>query len=622
MKINLMKHLRLSLAVWALGGSAGIAYAASDLLWTFDNSNAVYHLPEVYVTNSDSTITTNLTPTWTFWYNNQPVWTWSSNDASNNPNSGSLEWQLPDNGYQSISYCGFDPDLSGNLQSTDMGGYQQIEFDVMVDPSSTTNADGNFGWIQPGLYKAANGGGHQDFGPIAIPYSASGNWVHIIVPLPAAAGVWDGISFLWQSWYPWPNGYPNAGTIYYFDNIKVKAYPPSPKVVQQPRSTQLYSGKNATFSVVASGAAPFTYMWYKGTSQLSDGGNVSGSATNVLNITGVSAGDVANYTVVITNIYGAITSSVASLSIIAPEDAESAATAALNPFAFYPLSETTDPATGNALAFDPVGSYVGSYDTLIQNGANGIAGPSGPGFAHGKTAALLSNANNANGWIVLPPFNLNTNTVSFTAWINPNIIADGITVIGNRVGSTCVAMTWAGGGGNFGCNWNNDSASWSWRPNVFPPLNQWSFVAMVADPINGYITMYCFTSTQLAQTDSGGVNPVNQAFDGTSFIGSDGGFSGRTWGGALADIGVFNKTLTADQVQHLYFVGAGGPALFFDGQNLNWNLLGNATATIQQASSLNGPWTTLQANANPPYSITPSATGAKFYRLQVTESLP
>jgi hypothetical protein len=86
--------------------------------------------------------------------------------------------------------------------------------------------------------------------------------------------------------------------------------------VAQPFSQTNSAGTTALFNVGVSGTAPFTYQWYKGSTPLADGGKVSGSATATLMLTNVLGGDAGNYSVVISNACGAVTSSVASLTVV------------------------------------------------------------------------------------------------------------------------------------------------------------------------------------------------------------------------------------------------------------------------------------------------------------------
>ena len=51
---------------------------------------------------------------------------------------------------------------------------------------------------------------------------------------------------------------------------------------------------------------------------LTDNGRITGSLSNVLTITNAQASDEGNYRVIVTNVYGAVTSSVATLTVIVP----------------------------------------------------------------------------------------------------------------------------------------------------------------------------------------------------------------------------------------------------------------------------------------------------------------
>ena len=90
----------------------------------------------------------------------------------------------------------------------------------------------------------------------------------------------------------------------------------APVIVSQPAATAVYADSSAAFNVTAFGNAPLYYNWKRSGTNLLDQGNVSGSTTATLTITNVSAADTNNYYVVVTNNCGAVTSSVAALSLI------------------------------------------------------------------------------------------------------------------------------------------------------------------------------------------------------------------------------------------------------------------------------------------------------------------
>jgi hypothetical protein len=66
---------------------------------------------------------------------------------------------------------------------------------------------------------------------------------------------------------------------------------------------------------MAFGPGAEKYQWQKNGANLVDGGNLSGSATASLTITALSDSDAANYSVIISNTYGSVTSSVATLMV-------------------------------------------------------------------------------------------------------------------------------------------------------------------------------------------------------------------------------------------------------------------------------------------------------------------
>ncbi len=92
----------------------------------------------------------------------------------------------------------------------------------------------------------------------------------------------------------------------------------TPSITSQPQSQTVALGASASFAVTASGYVPLTYQWQEAGTNLTDNGRFTGAHTNVLNISSVQAGDVGSYRVIVTNIYGAVTSTPATLSIQAP----------------------------------------------------------------------------------------------------------------------------------------------------------------------------------------------------------------------------------------------------------------------------------------------------------------
>ena len=96
--------------------------------------------------------------------------------------------------------------------------------------------------------------------------------------------------------------------------------PPPPKLLTQPASTTNWVGLPQQFSVTAGGALPWSFQWWKEANgvyvPMSDGGQISGATSDTLTISNLVFANATNYYVVISNSYGSVTSSVASLTIL------------------------------------------------------------------------------------------------------------------------------------------------------------------------------------------------------------------------------------------------------------------------------------------------------------------
>jgi len=90
----------------------------------------------------------------------------------------------------------------------------------------------------------------------------------------------------------------------------VQSQPAAPTITTQPASQSVTAGQTASFSVVASGAAPLTYQWQ------SNGTAISGAnAASYTTPAAVAANSGTTYKVVVTNTVGSVTSNAAVLTV-------------------------------------------------------------------------------------------------------------------------------------------------------------------------------------------------------------------------------------------------------------------------------------------------------------------
>jgi uncharacterized delta-60 repeat protein len=131
-------------------------------------------------------------------------------------------------------------------------------------------------------------------------------------------------------------------------------------MTSQPSSRTNYEGTVAKFAVTALGGSPITYQWFKASTPLIDGGSISGSTNSALTLTNVLPSDAGDYFAVISNPFGVITSSVATLTV------------------WYAAPDTFNPSPNNwvhTVAFQPDGKVLvgGQFTNLCGQRRDRIA---------------------------------------------------------------------------------------------------------------------------------------------------------------------------------------------------------------------------------------------------------
>jgi hypothetical protein len=361
--------------------------------------------------------------------------------------------------------------------------------------------------------------------------------------------------------------------------IVVRPYNPvppalGPAIVTQPVPAQTYPGFTAQFNVTASvnGAPPLTYQWQRGGTNLVDGGNISGSTNATLFVSSVSAADAVGYNVVVRNAGGPLTSVTVPLTIVPPSgEAYQAAALADHPFAFYEFTETGDPSTGNLIAYDLAGGFSATYGATVQNAFNSIPGPRAtdgfPGFGAGNAAAGFpaGSPSLTERITVNSPWNLNTNTVTISAWINPLVgyQSANTAIVLSRGGNTVAGLNYTGtndvnGNRTLGYTWDNEYETYSWDSGIAPPAGIWSFVALVVTPTNA--TLYVMNTNGLVSATHTYPHVV-QSFGpaATTLIGDDPNDTTfvRIFIGSIDDVAVFSSALTRSQVSSLFYAASG-----------------------------------------------------------------
>ncbi|MGA2747198.1 MAG: LamG-like jellyroll fold domain-containing protein [Verrucomicrobiota bacterium] len=427
------------------------------------------------------------------------------------------------------------------------------------------------------------------------------------------------------------------------NSLCVATSTPATLVVSPPKATPtpqvLFGGQTAYFNVNVAASLSPTFQWQTNGVNLSDGGRIAGSKTSRLQISNLQVTDTGTYDAVVTFGSTPVTSTLASLTVvpISQETIYDAAVLAYGPVAYYRLNETGNPATTNLLAYDNAGAFNGVYGIDVSNAYDGVTGPDPtngfPGFAKDNAAVLIT-PNNTNAWITLAPWNMNTNSVTFTAWVNPaaepnpqagvlytgttNDTDAGICYYFEDTGSGMqLSYAWDEGGANDECEF--------FQSGLYSPANEWSFLAVAVTSSNATLYVFNAEGTNSATDESYLPNPdfdpngsTNQVmpFNNPEYIGTEPS-SADSFNGAIGAVAVFNQTLTSNQLQTLYSAALGvlpptylQVALVGSNVQLTW-----PSGTLLQAANVNGPWTTNTLATSPYYTVAPA--GSMFYRVKV-----
>lgn len=324
-----------------------------------------------------------------------------------------------------------------------------------------------------------------------------------------------------------PNGisvnYSNTG-VFLVVTGAVSLAPPA--FVRQPSNVTNILGGRAVFAAAVEGAASRGYQWQFDGTNLDDNARVTGSQNNVLLIAGLAAADVGDYQLLVTNSLGAVTSRVASLTLVPCTPAPSGLVG------FW---------SGNATAAD----LVGGHDGTLQSGATYslVQDPLGQ-------AAFAFSLGGVAEYVDLGAWNAGSNW-TWAAWVNPSATPAGShTIVGGVNECHDWALTMQDGVWSLeirqpgGCTQTIKSGT-----NAVP--GAWCFVAGSSDGA----TARMYVNGQI--TASAAVDP---GYLGTATgvrIGGEVCCGGDNFPGLIEQVLLFDRALIDPEIQALFAAGTG-----------------------------------------------------------------
>ena len=137
--------------------------------------------------------------------------------------------------------------------------------------------------------------------------------VTTLAGLVGSPGSIDGAGSAARFYYPQGIAVDASGILYLTSGTTVRKgqLATSPMITDQPRSQTAATGANISFTVTASGIPAPTYQWYV------NGNAINGATDTTLSLANVRSTDAGDYTVVVTNPLGTVTSSKTTLTVSA-----------------------------------------------------------------------------------------------------------------------------------------------------------------------------------------------------------------------------------------------------------------------------------------------------------------
>ena len=147
--------------------------------------------------------------------------------------------------------------------------------------------------------------------------------------------------------------------------------------------------------------------------------------------------------------------------------------------------------------------------------------------------------------VSVPATNLNSNTVTMTAWIK----RDGSQgyfkgILFSRSNFTSAGLNFLSTTNNLAHCWGVDGAIWNWNSGLTVPNNTWTFVALAVDPTGA--TLYMDSGAGLVSSRNNVAHPIQQ-FEDVTRIGGD-SYNGYMKG-KIDDARIYNYTLTQEQIE-------------------------------------------------------------------------
>ncbi|MBI5384903.1 MAG: immunoglobulin domain-containing protein [Verrucomicrobia bacterium] len=389
----------------------------------------------------------------------------------------------------------------------------------------------------------------------------------------------------------------------------------APEILTQPQRKVAYEGQTASFQVIAGGTAPLSFQWFF------ESAAILGATNASLVLTNVQKAQAGVYQVVVSNAVATVTSDKAVLTV---STAPACVPEPDGIVAWWPLDGAGDDIIGGS--------------TMLFHGASSFA----PGEV--RQGVLLDGATGYGMAAASPALDVGSGSgLSIEAWINPadaDKLSDlvewnnGSGAIGAHV-SLSVPNAYGGGPGSLYANLV-DSWGVSHQVTTDPGVlasHTMQHVALTYDKASGLAALYV-NGAQVALTNLGSFTPQTR-YDLYLGMRPSGPISGTWFAGIIDELSLYNRSLTAEDIQGIYVAAVGGkcnvprpPTILtppqsvtaFEGSTAQFTVIVGGTGPFSYQWLFNG--TSIPDATNPALTLTnvqPSQAGD--YSVSVTNAL-
>jgi hypothetical protein len=199
---------------------------------------------------------------------------------------------------------------------------------------------------------------------------------------------------------------------------------------------------------------------------------------------------------------------------------------------------------GNEITYYNESHIKGDQQIIITNDAPEFTEvkPNKPCVVDTIPGMMIEFPGNGGDYAEIPALNLNTNTITMSAWVRPDGAQnDWAGILFCRGGSTTSGLS-IRSDNELRYHWNGGEYGWS--SGAYIELDKWNHVAMVIEPtqMTIYLNGVAYTRT---------INHTAEAFDATTRIGNDAAQTSRTFDGQIDEVCIWNRVLSQDEIRTL-----------------------------------------------------------------------